>query len=731
MIIPKVQELFDIYDQLYNSSSSLDSFGSSMKDALTILSGINSANGYYESAWQDKVRDQISESFENINKSIEESQQLSDFIVEASNHITTMVECVTEYVDCYKDYEEHLSNRPTNETEEVSYEQDGETLYRTQKTKEFEAWEKNDATFMKTVLLLEGQANLSVTNVKVYFSAYDSKTNLIDFSVVGSINKIEMLTYKDLYLKLVANQQSFGKYGDATEELLDFIKNNYANYSVYFNNAKSILEVDGAAFIQYAMKNGASDIVSNMILNNLMNIAAIDGQVSNSGCFKDYSDFQNIALANLSFLEYLYSDGSVLTDKTINELFIESLSGTNGFELNEYSQFMFDPNTIVDMSIYTDNPNYRNLLLGKLVSYGFGDLKIKELTKGSNGYDVVVVEDKNKEIMVYFPCTNVAEVEDLIFDAYPMMRSVEDNTVLGYIDPLRPSNAIAGIFLSQQDQALDTVNKYLNSGAKVNIGGASLGGNLAEYAYVCTYDENNSNQGDLVLFNSYHTDNNFYYDDINNVFNSAFDRGLLKSYSTEGDVVSNIFNYDSFKNKTIPVYANYQETIRECKEIASSASSSINSISNSTKTKMFNTVIEAYDRITGGNPMFGLGRDALITLRDVPLNSSEFNNVCTTLVDTFNTYNPTVSFYKLLGIDIGFDTNMIRDIQYLEVPFTGVHMPYSVDMNKDVSFDEHGNVLTVVDGHNVENIPANETLKEIFDSYGWECVSDYMFDIAN
>ena len=146
---------------------------------------------------------------------------------------------------------------------------------------------------------------------------------------------------------------------------------------------------------------------------------------------------------------------------------------------------------------------------------------------------------------------------------------------------------------------------------------------------------------------------------------------------------------------------------------------------------MFNTVIEAYDRITGGNPMFGLGRDALITLRDVPLNSSEFNNVCTTLVDTFNTYNPTVSFYKLLGVDIGFDTNMIRDIQYLEVPFTGVHMPYSVDMNKDVSFDEHGNVLAVVDGHNVENIPANETLKEIFDSYGWEYVSDYMFDIAN
>ena len=70
------------------------------------------------------------------------------------------------------------------------------------------------------------------------------------------------------------------------------------------------------------------------------------------------------------------------------------------------------------------------MLLGKLITYGFGDIKVEEIVKGDNGFDAIVLEDKNDEIMVYFPCTNVKEIDDIMYDAYPVFRRAENKSII-------------------------------------------------------------------------------------------------------------------------------------------------------------------------------------------------------------------------------------------------------------------------------------------------------------
>lgn len=176
---------------------------------------------------------------------------------------------------------------------------------------------------------------------------------------------------------------------------------------------------------------------------------------------------------------------------------------------------------------------------------GFGNLKIVEIKKYKDGFDAVVYKEQNGNYMVSFACSDWNEKEDTMFDVYPLLYQLGFPIIKKVAKKLNFSTARAAeIYYSQQRQASKLVNKYYNKAKKEKkkliIQGYSLGGNLAEYAFI-NLKETKCLES-LLLYNPYHLPS---YNDAKKVR----DYENLKLYCRQGDSVSSVFNQSLFIDK--------------------------------------------------------------------------------------------------------------------------------------------------------------------------------------
>lgn len=406
------------------------------------------------------------------------------------------------------------------------------------------------------------------------------------------------------------------------------------------NNVSTKLdELCGKTKLLEALINGSFDTINKDDLLNmnmdlsiiLMILSQYDPQVNNSGKFQNFTDYQNIMLSFLSLLSLFY--GEEANGKTIKELFDEIAAGKN-YSLQDFLNFSFDSEMIASLDDEQKREEYKALYLGKLLLYGFGNITVEESVKGDNGFDALVLRDKNDEILIYFPGTDINDPNDIEYDAYPLAPGVVNSTV----------------FNSQQEQAVNIVKKYLNNGEKVHVGGFSLGGSLAEHAYnKCFKDEaTRENMGDLILYNPYHTEiDNTVMDNLTNPNSGR----QIKLYAYEGDIVSKACKFEGceryYENtKVIPMDVGNTKVSEGLKTANSPDSIFIKQTNKFTKLGLSNNNLEA-------------------------LNSG---------LDMLADYIP--------GIEKG------TKVQDLEVAFSRLHMPNVIELNKESAFDENGQVKT-------------------------------------
>ena len=401
------------------------------------------------------------------------------------------------------------------------------------------------------------------------------------------------------------------------------------------------------------------------IKNELKKYALNDSQINTSNVFNNYSDFQNIAFSNFSFLELFYSGNTdSLAGKTINELFLESCrSDLNNYTVEDYKSFIMDDDCLLDLWNEEGKKKYKSLFLGKLIAYGFGDLKIEEVVSGKDDFDAVVLVDGEGNHMIHYSCTDLYEFGDLIHDAKPILDELGLNSNPAILNAALSSLNPHQTYESQKDQALELFNKYLNDDkvTSVNVSGFSLGGALAEYVYFSSYGKS-SKVDELTLFNPA----SYQVDIDKKLFDEAFNEGKIKRYASEGDMVSTLYGGEDYKEYTKPVYINYQDVIE-----------------NVDKDRIVNkwvyNVIKKYTSV-------GIKWDFKGLL-------DKINNWC----------NENKDVISLLSIKTGqnLDVDFLGSLDDFPTLLTGIHMPYSVENNKKISFDKDGNVLKEVDDYTV------------------------------
>lgn len=398
-----------------------------------------------------------------------------------------------------------------------------------------------------------------------------------------------------------------------------------------------------------------------MMLTFLTLIANCDSNVNTSGKFSEMTEYQQVMLSYLSIISLFYSEDKNygVKDKTLKELFNDMLDSKNGCyipkSISEYLNFSMSAELMVSLSDKENKKKYFNLFLGNLILNGYGDLTLKHIVKyKKSGFDAIILKDKNNEYMIYFPGTDFNDQNDLYYDTtpfVPIIKNVNDS------------------FDVQQQLAIDYVGNYLNKipiVKKVHIGGFSLGGSLAEHAYYKFYD--NSKIGDLVLYNPFHTEIN------TDVLNSAGDK--VKIYASEYDIVSKALEFENSnmyqaKTKIVPMDMNNMD-INTGKKIADSSDNFISKI---------------FDNIDIGPVKLGN------ILNIVPVSQD-------TMVDfSVNTMSP------VLPININGNINS----KNLEVAFSRCHLPESILLNKNYSFD-NGNIR-----ENGSFLEIDEILKKIGD----------------
>lgn len=401
---------------------------------------------------------------------------------------------------------------------------------------------------------------------------------------------------------------------------------------------------------------------SDLLLPVLTLISRYDPHVNSDGKFANFTDYQNIMLAYLGFINLFYPQlgyGDESTwGKTINDLFTD-VNITKDRSVGSYLDFEFDSELLVSVSDPKVREEYLDLFLGKLVLCGYGDLKIEEIINGKDGFDAVVLRDKNNELLIFYPGTDVNEVDDLYYDANPIiLREGEEIDNVGEGISLGVAYSLANPkFESQQSQAVELLKEYLNTGcSKVNVGGYSLGGSSGEHAYYTCYDYDNL--GDIVLVNPYHTEIN------TEIFNDALAKGKLKLYAYEGDIVSKSIKFDNVEM----YYKNTNVIPMNLENINLNASLDIASSNNNLTGRVINNLDLPYigkRNITSGDP-------------------NEINNTIKGIIldDMFKGEIPNTSI----------NSNSLNDTQTLEVAFAKLHMPTIIDEEKDIVFS-HGKII--------------------------------------
>lgn len=423
----------------------------------------------------------------------------------------------------------------------------------------------------------------------------------------------------------------------------------------------------------------------NKILNKIIKLAEKDTQIDTSGVFNNFTDFQNTMFSEFCLLELLWTgDEKEAKNKTIGELFLENF---NNVEDINYDNLIFDGYDWFKMSNKENWKEYRNLVLGKFIRYGFSNIKINKMINGKDGFDAFILEDVNKNIMVYYPCTNLIELDDYIYDGYNAISIVsKKQKFLGKITTATKK------YNSQQNQAKDILIKCIKKVSKrkkVNVFGFSLGGGLAEASYLNSLDKYNSVLGNIILFNPYH--DRLTPDHANKLK----DCGKLKIYACEGDIASTIFNYDDFKDITKPIYIGssnkYENSLNSIKD-----SNLTNPVTNYLKNDYCDSLIMYLKKLKQKCLSFDFISKKVL---DISIKQIEYiKNIELNSVDIIDRLGKILSILKKHGFRLTkkYNLNLLNNMRYFEYIFTSPHLPYGVEINKKISFDENGKILKLV-----------------------------------
>lgn len=456
-------------------------------------------------------------------------------------------------------------------------------------------------------------------------------------------------------------------------------------------------------------------------MKEILNKANSDSQINTLGIFEKFTDFQNIMLSDISLMDLLWEGDEInLKNKTIGDLYLENKI----LEDIEYENIMFSGNEMLEMTIKENWNKYRSLVLGKLVRYGFSNIKIIEKISGLNGFDIFVLKDKIGDIMIYFPCTNLVELEDYLYDSYPIMDSLsKKGKLIGNITKTKK------IFDSQQKQAKEILLKYLNECVnKVHVFGFSLGGSLAEYSYLNCYNEYSNKLGNIILFNPYH--NRLNEEEIKLLKES----NKLKLYVCEGDSVSTVFNYSDFKDIAETVYIDYHEKLSNTVSSIDNKDSLLNLVTNNIKNKYCDNIINICNNMKK-KTIFKFSYILKISIKK--LEKIKLLNIdATSIIQNINPIIEKISpKLKRFGYDLENDYNLdfLENLHYIEIIFTSTHLTYTVDSNKLISFDKSGKVRkrVKIDGklYDVKYPSFDETSIEIFGVNPYKELSNLVADI--
>lgn len=141
--------------------------------------------------------------------------------------------------------------------------------------------------------------------------------------------------------------------------------------------------------------------------------------VNDSGVFLEFTDYQNVIFSNLINLQ----------DKNLNKYL-----GVEGKTIEQlYSE-------IEDESL--------KKALESLKKNGFEKIKIIEVVEGKNGFDAIVLQDVNGDYNIFYPCTNVNEFDDILYDTYNVIKYI---IAQGNLDKkaIKEIEQLANIFLGK------------------------------------------------------------------------------------------------------------------------------------------------------------------------------------------------------------------------------------------------------------------------------------------
>lgn len=459
----------------------------------------------------------------------------------------------------------------------------------------------------------------------------------------------------------------------------------------------------------------------------IQKLATNDSQIDTTGIFENFSDFQNIMLSDMSLIELLWEGDELdLQGKTIGDLYIENLN--EEYIDFEFENIIFDGNEMLEMSKEKNWKKYRFLVLSKLVRYGFSNIKIIEKISGQDGFDAFILEDIKKDKMLYFPCTNIVEIEDYLYDCYPIMESLSKR--IGFIGNLIKSKKI---YNSQQTQAKKLLEYYImniESKSKIHVSGFSLGGSLAEVAYLNSYENSPKKLGNIILFNPYH--NRLNEEEVNLLKSN----NKLKLYVCEGDSVSTVFNYDGLFDVAKIVYIDYHNNILNTVNSINNKESLLNDVVNILKNKYCDNIILICNKAKT-KPIFNLSMHFVLNsasrklkkLKKTNLDATNFIKKIGVVVDRIS---PKL---KKHGYDLYNDYNLgfLDNLHYIEIIFTSTHLTYTVDRNKQISFDNNGRIKSKVKldsgNYNIKYPSFNETSTELFGSNPYKEISNIISDL--
>ncbi len=454
-------------------------------------------------------------------------------------------------------------------------------------------------------------------------------------------------------------------------------------------------------------------------LEKIRRKAEEDTQVNTSGKFSELTDFQNMMFGDFVMLEVAFTfsgKNEDLKGKTINELYEEYFYDTTGEEV-DYEKILLDIDYMSKMGKDDDLDEavrvFKSQLLGKLVRYGMGDFKIVDKVTGENGFDAFVLEDVDGNIMIHYDGT--FDPLDVAYDVYPIMASLSKGAKRAG-DNLKLKDE----YRSQQAQASSLLSKYLNDPnvkGKVMVSGFSLGGSLAERAYLNNFGS--KKLSDIIVVNSYH---DRLSENEARILKSS---GHLKIYANEGDMVSTIFNYDDFKDVTKPVYIDYKVAMEESKAAVDNGGNSLpNLVANLPVRFVCDKAIDLCDTLLEIPKFDGTSNAFLLSAKSILglVKSSDIVDAAAVM----NKIEPVIKELsvcgkRLLGKDANNgDLEFIDNLEYLGDIFTTFHMTYSFDKKKHISFDENGNVKSEVDletgKYEVTYPPFDEVSTELFGS---------------